>query len=101
MTEFLIVFGITGLVLIPCVLIFFIGDADKKRKIIIGAIVCAFWFLISGSIYFEAKTNTEAWNNGYCECGTHWELAGVSKSHGTGSTTKYYFCPNCYAEITQ
>lgn len=101
MTQFLIVSGISGLVFVPCILMFLICGADKKHKII-GAIVCAsFWLLISGSIYFEAKTNAKAWNNGYCDCGTHWELVAVSKGHNTSSVTKYYLCPNCYAEITQ
>jgi hypothetical protein len=101
MTQFLIGFGALGLAFVPCILIFLAGGADKKHRIV-GAIVCfCIWLIASGAVYFKAETNAKAWNDGYCDCGTHWELVAVSKSHGTGSTIKYYFCPNCYAEITQ
>lgn len=101
MTNFLISFGVIGLAFIPCILMFLIGGADKKHKIV-GTIVCVFlWLFVSGVICIKAETNEKTWNNGYCECGTHWELVGVSKTHNLDSATKYYICPNCYAEITQ
>jgi hypothetical protein len=98
MTNFLIIVGVLGLFFVPCVLMFAPCGADAKHRIV-GSLVCiCFWFLVAGGIYFQAVGNTERWNDGFCECGTHWELKGVTKTKN-GSETKYYACPNCYTEI--
>ena len=57
--------------------------------IIAMGITCAF---------AQANINKELWNDGYCECGHHWELKGATKIKN-GGTTKYYACPNCFEEI--
>lgn len=96
--TFWVIFGILGLVFIPCISLFALGEADTKGKII-GVLVCiCFWFAFAGGIYFQWASNTEKWNGGYCECGQHWELKGVTRTKN-GSETKYYACPECYAEI--
>lgn len=98
MTNFLIVFGVLGLVFVPCVLMFALGGADAKHRIV-GSLVCiCFWLAFAGGIYGQEVTNAKSWNGGYCECGQHWELKGASKTKN-GSETKYYACPNCYTEI--
>ena len=100
MTQFLICFGILGLFAVPFILVFAICGVDVAHKIG-GSLVClAFWILMATGLCIESATKEKAWNGGYCECGTHWELRGVSESRN-GNTTKYYTCPNCYAEITQ
>ena len=97
----LLSFIVFGALFIPAAVVCLTCGADKQHKIV-GAVVCLLlWVICSVSLYFDRQIKMEAWNDGYCECGTHWELAGVSKGSNTGSTTKYYVCPNCYAEITQ
>lgn len=50
------------------------------------------------TLIFEGESS--AWNGGYCpDCEVHWQLGGVARS--MGGHTKYYFCPQCYREITQ
>ena len=91
-------FGLFGLVFVPCVLLFALGGVDAKHKIM-GSLVCiCFWFMFAGGIYFQEVCNAEKWNGGYCECGQHWELNGVTKTKN-GNETKYYSCPECYTEI--
>lgn len=95
---FWLALGILGLVFIPCIVLFIICGTDGTHKIV-GSLFCVFfWLLFSGSIYFQDVGNAEKWNNGYCECGQHWELKGVAKT-GRGGETKYYACPECYTEI--
>ena len=96
----IIAFGILGIIFGMIAVMFLVCGADWKHKII-GALVCiGFWLLMSGGIYLDASLDADAWNGGYCECGAHWELKGVSESRN-GNTTKYYACPDCYAEIEQ
>lgn len=96
----IIAFGILGLIFGMIAVMFLVCGADRKHKII-GALVCiGFWLLMSGGIYLDASLDADVWNDGYCECGAHWELRGVSESRN-GNTTKYYACPDCYAEIEQ
>ena len=96
----IIAFGVLGLIFGMIAVMFLVCGADWKHKII-GALVCiGFWLLMSGGIYLDASLDADVWNDGYCECGAHWELRGVSESRN-GTTTKYYACPNCYAEIEQ
>ena len=52
-----------------------------------------FWVIVSGIMVIRIKDNDNKWNDGYCQCSTHWELVSVA------AKTKYYVCPNCYAEI--
>ena len=96
----IIAFGVLGIIFGMIAVMFLVCGADWKHKII-GALVCiGFWLLMSGGIYFDASLDADVWNDGYCECGAHWELRGVSESRN-GNTTKYYACPDCYAEIEQ
>ena len=82
-------FGLFGVIFVPCVLLFALGGADAKHRIV-GSLVCiCFWFLFAGGIYFQEVGNAERWNDGYCECGQHWELKGATKTKN-GSETKYY-----------
>lgn len=100
MTNFLVVFGILGLFFIPVILLFIVGGVDAAHKIG-GSLVClVFWILVSVSLCIQNSANDEAWNGGYCECGTHWELIAATEDK-FGDITKYYSCPNCHAEITQ
>ena len=100
MKEFLIIFGAFGLMCIPFIIMFLVCGVDLEHKLCGAAVVLIFWFLVAGGLTLDSKGKQDAWNGGYCECGTHWELRGASKSR-TGNETKYYQCPNCYAEITQ
>jgi hypothetical protein len=95
-----IVFGAMGFVWLSIAVMFLVCGADWKHKIF-GALVCvSFWLLMSGGIYLDASHDADEWNDGYCECGGHWELAGATRTE-SGQTIKYYSCPNCYAEIEQ
>lgn len=96
--AFLTIFAFFGIMGVPLMLMFIICGANAKNKIGGCIAVLVFWLMMSGGLYFQEKGNDERWNDGYCSCGTHWELAGVSKSRH-GDETKYYSCPNCYAEI--
>lgn len=93
----LVLFGI------PCglgVALFAMCGEGKKCKIV-GSLVCVVvWLLFAFGCWGSAMLNADAWNNGYCECGGKWQPYGVSES-GYGTTTKYYYCPNCYNEIEQ
>lgn len=97
MKDLLGMFAVYGLVAIPCICLFAVSAATKKDKRNGIIAVCIFWVLLSVACWSNFNANTEKWNDGYCECGTHWELVGASQ--GRGSKTKYYVCPNCYAEI--
>lgn len=96
--EFLITFGFFGLMFLPLMLMFIFEGADIQHKVGGAIFSLAFWILISGALYFQEEGNAERWNDGYCECGTHWELKGVNKSRN-GTETKYYACDNCFKEI--
>lgn len=96
--SFWIIFCLFGLMVIPCIVMFVIGGADIQHKIG-GAIVCVIiWFIVSGGLYFQETSNAEKWDNGFCECGAHWELEAVTKSK-CGTEIKYYSCSECYKEI--
>ena len=96
----IIAFGCLGIVFGMIAVMFLVCGADRKHKIV-GALVCiGFWLLMSGGIYLDASHDADVWNDGYCECGGHWELAGATRTK-SGQTIKYYSCPNCYAEIEQ
>lgn len=100
MTTFMITFFGFGLAFVPFILLFLIGGVDLKHKLGGASTILIFWILVSLGCGTEATYKKEVWNNGYCECGQHWELVGVTKDRH-GHTTKYYVCSECYAEITQ
>ena len=97
MTMFLITLAGFGLIAIPCFILALEFGENWKGKLSACLVVLFFWFIVSGACWATAKSNDEKWNDGYCKCGTHWELKGGSKYRST--ETKYYSCPNCYAEI--
>ena len=98
--TFWMIFGLLGLVWAIVIIMFLVCGVDAQHKIG-GALVClAFWVVMSVGLYYESTARADAWNGGFCECGTHWELRGVAKNK-YGDTTKYYACPNCYTEIQQ
>ena len=96
--AFLISFGCIGLVAVPMIIMFLVGGVDLKHRLGGTFITLGLWLFMSFSIVFSAWRNEEVWNDGYCDCGYHWELAGATRSK-QGSVTKYYFCPNCHSEI--
>ena len=95
---FWVIFGFLGLVFLPCIVLFVSSGETAKSKIGSALVCICFWFVFAGGIYFQEAGNAERWNDGYCECGQHWELKGVSKTRN-GSETKYYSCPECFKEI--
>lgn len=100
MLSFWISLGLFGILGLPFIIMFLLGGVDLKHKLG-GAIgVLIFCLIFAGGITLDGMNKADSWNGGYCECGTHWELRGASKSR-TGNETKYYACPNCHAEIRQ
>ena len=97
---FWIAFGLFGIFCVPLIIMFLVCGVDLKHKLSSTIAILLFWFLFAGGITFDVINKADNWNNGYCECGTHWELRGATKSR-VGTETKYYTCPNCHAEITQ
>lgn len=95
---FWIIFGGIGLFAIPSALMFITCGATTKNKIGGAAFCICFWLLTSVLLWGQEVGNQERWNNGFCECGEHWELSAVDKSK-SGTETKYYSCPACYNEI--
>lgn len=97
LNEILIIFAFTGIAFVPIMLIFLTCGADRKHQFGGAFAVLLIWIIFTLGIFFQTEAIEEIWNNGYCECGTHWELKGVSenKCH----KTKFYTCPNCYTEI--
>lgn len=96
--AFLTIFAVFGIMGVPFMLFCIACGNNAKERIGPCLIVLAFWLMMSGGLYFQEQGNDKRWNDGFCSCGTHWELAGVSKSRH-GAETKYYSCPNCYTEI--
>ena len=95
---FWFIFGGIGFFAIPSTLMFITCSATKKNKIV-GAVFClCFWLFASVLLWGQEVGNQGRWNNGFCECGEHWELSAVSKTR-SGTETKYYSCPTCHNEI--
>lgn len=95
--NFWIVFALFGAIGIPC-FVLIIGFWDGWKDFLVrSCVVLAFWFAISGACWAMGEDNDNKWNDGYCQCGTHWELRGASQYRS--SHTKYYVCPDCHAEI--
>ena len=87
-----------SLMAIPMAIMFLTCGATRGNRIGGTVFVLCFWLLTSVLLWGQEVGNQERWNNGFCECGEHWELSAVDKSkHGT--ETKYYSCPACYNEI--
>lgn len=100
MLIFWIILGTFGLIFLPLIIMFIVCGADTAHKVW-GAIACLFlWLILAGGLTLDGMGKADDWNGGYCNCGTHWELRGATKNRH-GNETKYYACPNCYAEITQ
>ena len=97
MINFLISVLGFGLLAIPCVVLAIEFGDTWKEKLFGCAVICVIWLTLAGGCAFGHDINEEKWNGGYCKCGTHWELKGASQYRT--SHTKYYACPNCYAEI--
>lgn len=98
--NFLMSLGIFGIVWGLILVLFVVCSSDTTRKICAVIICVAFWLLMSIFTHSNVSTKLEVWNDGYCECGTHWELVDVV-TYKNGGTVKYYSCPECYAEIEQ
>lgn len=98
MSAYWINFLIFGLGFAPLIFMFITCGATVKYKIGGSLITLAFWFMTATLLFYQEEGNKERWNEGFCPCGTHWELEAVSKSK-SGTETKYYSCPNCYKEI--
>lgn len=96
--NFWIIFAVVGLIAVPMVILFACVGVDAEHKIGGVVAVIVFWFVLAGGIYFQNKDNSEKWNNGFCECGQHWELRAVTRTRN-GTERKYYVCPDCYIEI--
>lgn len=97
MSEFWIIFIAYGVLFIPVVFFFVSCGATKEVKkwgAIVGIIL---WGFVALMCNLNVVNNRTIWNNGYCECGAHWELTAASKYRGT--ETKYYTCPDCFNEI--
>lgn len=96
--NFWIVFALCGFMAVPCI-VAAIGFGEGFKGKFKGTLICVIgWFIIAGAMWGQSTANKENWNEGYCECGTHWELKGVTRTR-YGSETKYYACPNCFEEI--
>lgn len=70
----------------------------KWQVRLIVIVICA--FLLGGvatwQAYKETQSATDAWNNGYCQCGGKRRLVDVTRIRN-GSTTYYWECDKCYA----
>ena len=96
----IITFVFFGLLFGSIALMFAICAADKKTKIWGAIISLLLGVVFAFGLVADGLHKADVWNGGYCECGTHWELAGATRTK-SGQTIKYYACPNCYAEIEQ
>lgn len=96
--NFWIIFGMVGLIAVPLLILFACAGVDSAEKGVGVGLALVFWFVLAGGIYLQNKDNSEQWNNGFCECGQHWELRAVTRTRN-GTERKYYVCPDCYIEI--
>ena len=94
MTQFLICFGLMGLVAVPATLLFALCGVDKAHKVGGSAMVLAFWLLISGAMFYEAKSDFDVYNNGICiVCEGEYKFSGATNYRT--SHHYYYTCENC------
>lgn len=97
MNDFWIVFALYGILAIPCIVLAISFNDEWKERLFGCAVILVIWLTLSVGCSFAEDVNAEKWNDGYCQCGTHWELRGASQYRS--SHTKYYVCPDCHAEI--
>ena len=97
MLYFWVTFLFFSIFAIPMIITIITMMDTIKQKIAGVLFVVFFWFATAGCCCGVSLNNADKWNDGYCKCGTHWELKGASQYRS--SHTKYYACPNCYAEI--
>lgn len=70
-----------------------------KGALIGLAVTLVIGFLCGGGMYLDETIRADKWNGGYCpECEIHWTPFGVSDTD-FGSSSKYYYCEECYREI--
>ena len=100
MLNFWISFGLLGFICMPFIIMFLVCGVDTSHKLGGTIVILLVWLMLAGGITLHTMSRADSWNDGYCDCGTHWELRGAAKSK-TGTETKYYACPNCHAEIEQ
>ena len=75
------------------------GMKDGWKKVVVSIIFAlAIGFGISGLFALERKGDEMVWNNGYCECGTEWELVNIEHLKNSGELY-YYGCDGCGAVI--
>ena len=96
----ILTFALMGIIFGSLAIMMTMGAKTKKGKIASIVFCVVAWLVFSFALYGEGMAKNNVWNDGYCECGTHWELAGATRTK-SGQTIKYYSCPNCYAEIEQ
>lgn len=89
---------VLGLVAIIAGLIYFSLHCNKQ-SISIVAFILAILLMLFTTTLCRTYNNEKAWNDGYCECGTHWELVSTARKKSSMSIIKYYICPDCYNEI--
>lgn len=97
MTDFITIFIILSIIGAPMLVVFVCVAEGAKEKLCKGLIILGIWLVLSLALLLNKNENSEKWNNGFCQCGAHWELETVTSRAGT--KTKYYSCPNCYTEI--
>ena len=79
-------------------LMFIFLGADLKHKVWGAIISLLLGALLAFGVCADGLHARDLWNDGYCECGAHWELRGAAKTR-SGQSIKYYACPECHAEI--
>lgn len=94
MNDFLICFGLMGLLFVPFILMFLLCAGSRGNKIG-GALFCLiFWFAFSGAMTAQAKWDADLWNNGICSvCEGEYKFSSATKYRT--SHHYYYTCEGC------
>lgn len=94
MINFLICFGVMGLMFFPFMLMFLLCAGSRSNKIG-GALFCLiFWLAFAGAITAEAKWDADLWNNGICSvCEGKYKFSSASQYRT--SHHYYYTCEDC------
>lgn len=95
--DFLICFLIFGLVIGGFVGFLWQGLFTKwyTKLAVVLSCICIFGLVSSIGITNQAKADIDSWNNGYCQCGTHWKLVDIVYAKFDGYSY-YYQCDNCF-----
>ena len=94
MTQFLICFGLMGLMAVPIILMFVICGVDTAHKVRGSVMTLVFWLLISGAMIVESKWDADLWNGGICSvCEGEYKFSSATKYRT--SHHYYYTCENC------